>query len=188
MNKNTNKTNNAIANKKLCFFHEVYDGMYDCNYCDENHECLSCECCYAFFEYTNSNNELREKLTRVVNNFMEEWEKRYGDSQIEHERYCVRDDIMDMLLSIVKVKNNNSFYYMENRLLILNFDELNELLHMFYELNYDGIETVWHRVNELYFAKCDYYDGPDPCELENSASWRFGSREDYMEAELENQI
>ena len=34
----------------------------------------------------------------------------------------------------------------------------------------------------------DDYDGPDPCELEKTASWRFGSREDYMEADMEGQI
>ena len=150
MNKNTNKAN---TNKKLCFYHEVYDGNYDCNYCGEHHECYSCECCYAFSEVTHSDSELRAKLTRVVNNFMEEWNKKYGNTQIEHERYCVNDDMMDMLLEIVKVKKNCDVHYMENRLLTLNFDELNELLHMFYAVNYDGIEMVRDRVNELYFAK-----------------------------------
>ena len=61
--------------------------------------------------------------------------------------------MMDMLLEIVKVKKNCDVHYMENRLLTLNFDELNELLHMFYAVNYDGIEMVRDRVNELYFAK-----------------------------------
>lgn len=34
----------------------------------------------------------------------------------------------------------------------------------------------------------DDYDGPDPCELEKSASWRFGSIEEYMEADMEGYI
>lgn len=185
-----NKNNEQKTNKKdvqLCFYHAVYDETYDCNYCGENHECLSRECCYAFFEGTHSDDELRKKLTQVVNNFMDEWDKKYFYTVSRDERACTRDDMMDMVLAIVRFRNEQ-YYLMENRLLLLNFDELNELLHMFHEVNYDGIEMVWHRVNELYFAKCDDYDGPDPCELEDTAKWRFGSREDYMEADMEGGV
>lgn len=161
MNNENTKTN--TNDKKLCFFHEVHDGIYDCNYCGENFECHSCECCYAFCEHTFSDNELRLKVTRVVNNFMDEWDKRHFYTQTGHERPCVRDDMMNMIHYIVTYRTNQ-FYYMENRLLTLNFDELNELLHMFYELGHNDIESIWHRVNELYFAKCDDYDGPDICD------------------------
>lgn len=48
MNTNTNKNNEQKSKTIMyCRYTEVHDGNYDCNYCGENYECLSSECCYA---------------------------------------------------------------------------------------------------------------------------------------------
>lgn len=183
MNNEPNTKKNSSTDVKICLYHEVWDGKYDCNYCGEDYECNSCECCYGFFADTLSEKELFTKLNRVVDNFMDEWDKRFFYTHSREERSCTRDDFMDMCYNLVYFSSHSLRYHeilTENRLLTLNFDELNELFHMFHEVNYDGIEQVWHRVTELYFAKCDNYDGPDPCEMEKynsfpddvNAEWR----------------
>lgn len=88
MNKNNEQKTKTIM---YCRYSEVHNGNYDCNYCGENYECLSSECCYAscclpigkFEPFPVNNSDYSDVDVKIMyNNYLDklraEGERRFG--------------------------------------------------------------------------------------------------------------
>ena len=130
-NINNEKRYDKVVNnlKKHCFFHEVYCGTYDCNYCGEYHECLSSECCYAFNELTKTSEDLEQKIKRILKNFQEGWDKENGNIEMfKTVRSDVLDEFQDVVYLLIDEDKKNIYpFFVENFLLRMSFNELNWL-------------------------------------------------------------
>lgn len=125
-------------NKKICAYIEVLTGDYDCNYCGENMECLSCECCYAFNQETQSSDEERRKLSRVVDNFEQGIMNDKSHLADKEVKKIIVNRFREMLLELVEI--NNKFLQptcIENHLLMMSYPYLNNLFNKYLEINID---------------------------------------------------
>lgn len=147
---NTNKdTSKNINDKKFCFFHEVYCGTYDCNYCGENYECLSNECGYAFRKLTKTSEDEEGKITRVVNNFTEGYEKMFSNTKFYTlERYNTAKENFTTFVNDLIQYDTSCMYpvVIENYLLKMSFNELRKWFQIW--KSKDGTLTV---TSHIYF-------------------------------------
>ena len=135
MNNENTKTN------KVCFYWEVLKGTYDCNYCGENLQCYSSECCYAFEQRTKYVATEDAKIETICNIYWDWYKDYYKILCRETNHWYDSEDYEVKMEELIKYKCKK---FVES---LIIYEKDNKLYPEFIE-NYCAIVVA---INPLYF-------------------------------------